>query len=203
MSALRRWTFRRCSSSSTRTPSGSSRTNRERPFFVELALSAPHLPEYPFGEFKGTSQAGPYGDVVMEIDSIVGRLLDKLRELELDRDTMVFFTSDNGPWYEGSSAPLRDRKGGMAYDGGFRVPFLAWAPGLIPAGTTDGRDHLGHGPAADVLLAGREGLACWRRDRRARYHRRADEGQSLRRTKRSCCSTTSGWSACGRSGGST
>lgn len=107
--------------------------NHDRPFFVELALSAPHLPEYPFGEFKGASQAGPYGDVVMEIDSIVGRLLDKLRELRLDRDTMLFFTSDNGPWYEGSSAPLRDRKGGMAYDGGFRVPFLAWAPGMIPA----------------------------------------------------------------------
>ena len=142
--------------------------NRDRPFFVEVALSAPHLPEYPFGEFKGRSQAGPYGDVVMEIDSIVGRLLDNLRELERDRDTMVIFTSDNGPWYEGSSAPLRDRKGGMAYDGGFRVPFLAWAPGVIPAGTrTDaivsGMDLLptfcslaGKGMPAAVEIDGRD-----------------------------------------------
>ena len=112
--------------------------NRDRPFFVELALSAPHLPEHPFGEFKGTSDAGPYGDVVREIDSIVGRLLDKLNELGLDRDTVVLFTSDNGPWFEGSSTPLRDRKGGTAYDGGYRVPFIAWAPGRIePGSTTD------------------------------------------------------------------
>jgi arylsulfatase A-like enzyme len=109
--------------------------HRNRPFFCELALSAPHLPEYPFGEFAGTSEAGPYGDVVREIDSLVGRLLDKLRELGLEQDTILMFTSDNGPWFEGSCTPLRDRKGGTAYDGGFRVPFLAWAPGRIPAGT--------------------------------------------------------------------
>ncbi len=106
--------------------------NRDRPFFVELALSAPHLPEYPQGEFKGSSQAGPYGDVVREIDSIVGRLIAKLRKLQLDQDTIVFFTSDNGPWFEGSCNPLRDRKGGTAYDGGYRVPFIAWEPGSIP-----------------------------------------------------------------------
>jgi arylsulfatase A len=112
--------------------------NRGRPFFVELALSAPHLPEYPSPAFKGTSVAGPYGDVVREIDSIVGRLLDKLVDLKLDDRTVVIFTSDNGPWYEGSSGPLRDRKGGTAYDGGYRVPFLAWAPGIIePQGRTD------------------------------------------------------------------
>jgi arylsulfatase A-like enzyme len=110
--------------------------HRERPFFCELALSAPHLPEYPFGEFAGSSDAGPYGDVVREIDSIVGRLLDKVKQLGLERDTVVVFTSDNGPWYEGSSTPLRDRKGGTAYDGGFRVPLLAWAPGRIAPGTT-------------------------------------------------------------------
>jgi arylsulfatase A-like enzyme len=111
---------------------------RNRPFFVELALSAPHLPEYPSEPFKGTSRAGPYGDVIREVDSIVGRLLDKLVELSLDKNTMVIFTSDNGPWYEGSSGPLRDRKGGTAYDGGFRVPFIVWAPGMItPATRTD------------------------------------------------------------------
>ena len=113
-------------------------THRERPFFCELALSAPHLPCYPHGDFAGASDAGAYGDVVCEIDSIVGRLLAKLRELKIERDTIVLFTSDNGPWFEGSSAPLRDRKGGTAYDGGFRVPFIAWAPGRIePGGRTD------------------------------------------------------------------
>jgi arylsulfatase A-like enzyme len=112
--------------------------HRDRPFFVELALSAPHLPGHPFGEFKGSSQAGPYGDVVREIDAIVGRLLGKLRALDLDRETIVIFTSDNGPWYEGSSGPFRDRKGGAGYDGGYRVPFIVRAPGMIePGGTTD------------------------------------------------------------------
>ena len=112
-------------------------SHRAEPFFVELALSAPHLPEYPHGEFKGSSRAGPYGDVVREIDSIVGRLLDKLKALGLDRDTIVVLTSDNGPWFEGSTGPLRDRKGGASYDGGYRVPFVAWAPGRIkPGGKT-------------------------------------------------------------------
>jgi arylsulfatase A-like enzyme len=112
--------------------------HRDRPFFVELALSSPHLPAHPFGEFRGSSHAGPYGDVVREIDSIVGRLLDKLRDLGIEQDTLVIFTSDNGPWYEGSTGPLRDRKGGAGYDGGYRVPFIAWAPGMIePGGRTD------------------------------------------------------------------
>ncbi len=108
--------------------------HRDQPFFVELALSAPHLPEYPHPPFAGTTTAGPYGDVVVEIDSIVGRLMAKLRALGLHRNTLVLFTSDNGPWFEGSSGGLRDRKGGGAFDGGYRVPFIAWYPGVIPAG---------------------------------------------------------------------
>ncbi len=108
--------------------------NKDRPFFVELALSAPHLPEYPHAPFLGKSGAGPYGDVVMEIDSIVDRLLSKLKELGLERDTLVIFTSDNGPWFEGSTGGLRDRKGGAAFDGGYRVPFIARQPGVVPAG---------------------------------------------------------------------
>jgi arylsulfatase A-like enzyme len=108
--------------------------NRNRPFFVELALSAPHLPEHPHAPFDSSTFAGPYGAVVQEIDSIVGRLLDKLRALNLEHDTVVIFTSDNGPWFEGSPGWLRERKGGGGYDGGYRVPFVAWAPGRIPAG---------------------------------------------------------------------
>src|SRR5262249_26277784 len=113
-------------------------SHRDEPFFVELALSAPHLPEHPQGEFKGSSKAGPYGDVVREIDSIIGRLLDKLRALHLEQDTIVILTSDNGPWFEGSSGRLRDRKGGASYDGGYRVPFVAWAPGRIKPGSKTG-----------------------------------------------------------------
>src|SRR5215469_9696636 len=113
-------------------------SHRGEPFFVELALSAPHLPEHPQAQFKGTSKAGPYGDVVREIDSIIGRLLAKIRALDLGNDTIVILTSDNGPWFEGSSGPLRDRKGGASYDGGYRVPFVAWAPGRIKPGSRTG-----------------------------------------------------------------
>ena len=142
--------------------------NRARPFFVELALSAPHLPEYPHAPFAGTTVAGAYGDVVAEIDSIVGRLVGKLKSLGLERDTLVIFTSDNGPWFEGSSGGLRERKGGGAYDGGYRVPFIAWRPGVIPAGQrvgsiVSGVDLLptfcamtGHAPPAGAVLDGRD-----------------------------------------------
>jgi arylsulfatase A-like enzyme len=108
--------------------------HRDRPFFVELAFSAPHLPEHPEAPFKGTSQQGPYGDVVRELDALVGALLERLRALGLDKDTFVIFTSDNGPWFEGSAGDLRGRKGGGADDGGYRVPFIVWAPGRVRAG---------------------------------------------------------------------
>lgn len=108
--------------------------NRDRPFFVELAFSAPHLPEFPEPPFQGTAMQGPYGDVVKELDALVGRLMAKLRALKLEEDTVVVFTSDNGPWFEGSAGNLRDRKGGGAYDGGYRVPFILWAPGRVRGG---------------------------------------------------------------------
>lgn len=108
--------------------------NKDQPFFVELALSAPHLANYPNPRHRDDKMASAYGEVVEEIDAIVGALMVKLRTLGLDRDTLVLFTSDNGPWYEGSSGPLRDRKGGAGYDGGYRVPCIAWQPGTVPAG---------------------------------------------------------------------
>lgn len=108
--------------------------NAKRPFFLELALSSPHLPNYPAKGFaEGSKNGGAYGDTVMEIDSIVGRLMARLAALGIDRDTMVIFTSDNGPWFEGSTGGLRQRKGGGAYDGAYRVPFIARWPGTIPA----------------------------------------------------------------------
>jgi arylsulfatase A-like enzyme len=108
--------------------------HRAGPFFVELALSAPHLPENPHAGFDQQTFAGPYGAVVEEIDSIVGRLIAKLNALGVAQDTVVVFTSDNGPWFEGSPGWLRERKGGGGYDGGYRVPCIVWAPGRLPAG---------------------------------------------------------------------
>jgi len=108
--------------------------NREKPFFLLLALTAPHIPLKPNPDDLTGSPGGAYGEVVEEIDLNVGRLLARLKELGLDEDTMVAFTSDNGPWFEGSSGPFRDRKGGSAWDGGFRVPFIARQPGTLPAG---------------------------------------------------------------------
>ncbi|MGA2953777.1 MAG: sulfatase-like hydrolase/transferase [Caulobacteraceae bacterium] len=142
--------------------------HRDRPFFVELALSAPHLPSYPNPPHDVTAPAGPYGAVVREIDDILGRLLDQIRRLGLAEDTVLIFTSDNGPWFEGSPGWLRERKGGAAYDGGYRVPCVAWGPGRLPAGLrTDsicmGIDLLptflslaGRPPLADVTLDGRD-----------------------------------------------
>jgi arylsulfatase A len=97
--------------------------HRDNPFFVELALSAPHLANYPNAKHRDPKMQSAYLEVVEEIDAIVGSLLMKL-----------IFTSDNGPWYEGSAGGLRDRKGGAGYDGGYRVPCLVWQPGSVPAG---------------------------------------------------------------------
>jgi arylsulfatase A-like enzyme len=108
--------------------------NLDRPFFVLLALTAPHIPLAPNPNEPTDSPGGAYGDVVEEIDLGVGRLLDRLKALGLDDDTLVIFTSDNGPWFEGSAGPFRERKGGSAWEGGFRVPFIARLPGRIPAG---------------------------------------------------------------------
>ncbi|HEY9219936.1 MAG TPA: sulfatase [Phenylobacterium sp.] len=105
-----------------------------RPVFVLLALTAPHIPLKPNPDDLTGSAAGAYGEVVEEIDRNVGRLLRRLDELGVGDDTLVIFTSDNGPWFEGSSGPFRDRKGGSAWDGGFRVPFVARWPNGLPQG---------------------------------------------------------------------
>ncbi len=114
------------------------RRNRERPFFLYLAHSMPHMPLFPSGEFAGKSLRGRYGDVIEELDWNVGRLLDTLRQMQLDRQTLVVFTSDNGPWatYDqqgGSAGVLRGAKGGT-FEGGMRVPAIFWRPGTIRSG---------------------------------------------------------------------
>ena len=108
--------------------------NKDRPFFLMLTLTAPHVPLDPHPDHAGHSAAAEYGDVVEEIDDNVGKLILQLKSLGIDQDTLVILTSDNGPWWEGSSGGLRDRKGGAGWEGGYRVPFIARQPGRIPAG---------------------------------------------------------------------
>ncbi len=89
-----------CSSGSTPRLKKFITDHADRPFFVELALSAPHLPNYPDAKFRDKTMQGAYADTVTEIDAIVGRLMERLKALDIERDTLVIFTSDNGPWYE-------------------------------------------------------------------------------------------------------
>ncbi|MFM8617874.1 MAG: sulfatase [Opitutaceae bacterium] len=112
--------------------------NKDRPFFFYLAHSMPHVPLFVSDKFKGKSERGLYGDVIMEIDWSVGEVLRALEKNGLTRDTLVIFTSDNGPWlsygdHAGSSGPHREGKG-TAWEGGTRVPCLMRWPGQLPAG---------------------------------------------------------------------
>ncbi len=114
-------------------------TNKDRPFFLYFAHSMPHVPLFVSDRFKGRSKQGLYGDVIEEIDWSVGELLKTLKEHGLDRNTLVIFTSDNGPWlsyghHAGDNGPLREGKGSV-WEGGIRVPFIAWWPGKLPAGS--------------------------------------------------------------------
>jgi arylsulfatase len=116
--------------------------NHDRPFFFYLAHSMPHVPLYVSDKFKGKSGAGLYGDVIQEIDWSVGQVMDALKSEGLENNTLVIFTSDNGPWlgygnHAGSASPLREGKG-TSWEGGVRVPCLMRWPGRIPAGTSCG-----------------------------------------------------------------
>jgi len=108
--------------------------HRDEPFFVYLPHTMPHVPLFVSEAFEGKSDASLYGDVIEELDWSVGEVLEALDRLGLDERTLVLFTSDNGPWWEGSSGRYRDRKG-SSWDGGMRVPLIARWPGRIPAGT--------------------------------------------------------------------
>lgn len=104
--------------------------SKGKPFFLYLPHNMPHIPLYASEKFKGKSAAGAYGDAVEELDWSVGEILAALKRLGLEKDTLVVFSSDNGPWYQGSPGELRGRKG-WTYDGGVRVPFIARWPGKI------------------------------------------------------------------------
>jgi arylsulfatase A-like enzyme len=115
------------------------RKHRDEPFFLYFAHAMPHTPLAASDAFKGKSTRGPYGDAVEELDASAGQILGALRELDLAKNTLVIFTSDNGPWHPrgedgGSAFPLRGAKG-STYEGGVRVPCVMWWPETIPAGT--------------------------------------------------------------------
>jgi arylsulfatase A len=121
------------------------RENRTRPFFLYLPHTFPHKPLYAEEKFRGKSKGGLYGDTVEALDWSTGRILDVLKELKIDENTLIVFTSDNGaapPGGEkfgkdrgagGSNLPLRGRKF-TSFEGGFRVPCVIRWPGHIPAG---------------------------------------------------------------------
>jgi len=117
------------------------RTHSDEPFFVYLAHSMPHVPLFRSDAFADVSRRGLYGDVIEEIDWSVGQVLDALRTEGLAENTLVFFTSDNGPWLvfdtHGGSAGLLHGGKGMTWEGGMRVPGLAWWPGTIAPGSVN------------------------------------------------------------------
>jgi arylsulfatase A len=120
--------------------------NKDNPFFLYLAHTAPHIPLVPSPRFADTTGFGQYGDVVAELDWSVGEVLQALKQNGIDDNTLVIFTSDNGPWYQGSAGNLQGRKG-STYEGGLREPFVARFPGRIPAG----RVHQGLSSTMDLL----------------------------------------------------
>ena len=107
--------------------------HRDRPFFIYLSHTAPHVPLHVSENFAGKSRAGLYGDAVESLDWSTGKLLNAVQRLGLDEQTLVIFTSDNGPYPQGSTGGLRGTKG-TPWEGGYRVPFIARRPGHIPAG---------------------------------------------------------------------
>lgn len=111
----------------------------DQPFFLYVAHSMPHVPLFVSKKHDGISEQGLYGDVIREIDWGVGQIMRALRKNKIDDNTLVIFTTDNGPWlsygnHAGSARPLREGKG-TAWEGGQRVPCIMWWPGQIPAGT--------------------------------------------------------------------
>ncbi len=111
----------------------------DQPFFLYLPYAAPHVPLFVSEAFDAASGRGLYSDVLLEIDWSVGQILDALERQGIEKSTLVFFTSDNGPWLvkgaeSGSAVPLREGKR-TSFEGGHRVPLLAYWPGVIPAGS--------------------------------------------------------------------
>ncbi len=112
--------------------------NKENPFFLYVPHPQPHVPLFVSDKFKGKSKRGVYGDVIMEIDWSVGQIIEALKDNGLEENTIVIFTSDNGPWlsygnHAGSAYPFREGKG-TAWEGGQREPFIMKYPNKLRAG---------------------------------------------------------------------
>ena len=114
--------------------------NNTDPFFLFLSHTAPHTPLHVDDKNKGRSKRGRYGDVVEVLDDNVGKILTALKKIDLDKNTFVIFTSDNGPWgwagIDGGSQGLLRGKKSSPWEGGYRVPAIAWMPGSIKEKTT-------------------------------------------------------------------
>jgi arylsulfatase len=115
------------------------RENRDKPFFLYLAQNMPHVPLFVSDKYRNTSERGLYGDVISEIDWSYQQIDQTLKELGLEENTLIIFTSDNGPWlsygeHAGSALPLREGKG-TVLEGGVRVPCIMKWPGKIPEGS--------------------------------------------------------------------
>jgi arylsulfatase A-like enzyme len=120
---------------------GFIKENKDKPFFLYMPHTFPHIPLFASEDFKGKSERGLYGDAVEELDWSVGKVLDTLRDENLAENTLVFFTSDNGPWLitgvvGGSAGLLRDGKG-STWEGGMREPCIAWWPEKVDAGAVN------------------------------------------------------------------
>ena len=127
------------------------KAHKGRPFFLYLPHSMPHVPLFTSERYRGKSRRGLYGDVIEELDGSVGRILETLRAEGIAEQTLVFFTSDNGPWlpfrdHGGSAGPLREGKG-TTWDGGMREPCIAWWPKRISARTV----HAGLTSTMDIF----------------------------------------------------
>jgi len=142
--------------------------SRTSPFFLYMPHTFPHIPLAASSRFRGKSLLGLYGDVVEEIDWSVGEVLSALRRTGVDSNTLVMFSSDNGPWYQGSAGALRGRKG-STYEGGVREPFLARFPGRIPkrtvcngvSGTVDILPTVAKLTSAPLPQAPLDGIDIW------------------------------------------
>ena len=115
----------------TETATSFIRSAAGSPFFLYFPHTFPHIPLAASERFRGKSPHGIYGDVLMEVDWSVGEVMRALREAGVASNTLVLFSSDNGPWYQGSPGKLRGRKG-ETWEGGVREPFIAWMPGRVP-----------------------------------------------------------------------
>ncbi len=147
--------------------------NHESPFFLYVAHAMPHVPLFVSDKHKGVSKRGLYGDVIAEVDWCVGEILSALKKHGVDENTLVIYTSDNGPWlsygdHAGSALPLREGKG-TTWEGGVREPCIMRWPGKIPAGTEtnelaatiDLLPTLAHLSGADLPARRIDGLNIW------------------------------------------